>query len=362
MLGCTAIVIAGLSYNNDKFLSYGLILLKKIIGSSFDNQYFPKTRSFRHLIFYLKYFVLIRELLKESLNEIPEYLDEIIFYLGKSYDLFSKTKESFLFNGNHNSNLSDFNKYLNLHRYKFNNSVNEVGGYALLKNKNSMICVDVGSSPSKKFSESYQSGTLAFEFIYKGQKLICNSGYYQDYKNKLNLISKYTASHSTIIIDNKSACSFNLLKNKPSLLSKGLKIQDKNIVFENNLWIIKASHDGYVNNYGVIHERTLEYYPDYYKIRGKDKLIKKNNFKSTNFEIRFHVMPGTKLTKTQDNKNILIELENSGWKFNTNSGSINIETGLYFGTKNKTNENQNICISGITNNKDQQIEWELVKI
>ena len=86
MIGCTAIIITGISYKNERFISYGLNLLKKIITSSFDDEYFPKSRSISQLVFYLKYFVLIRELLKESLNEIPEYLDEIIFYLGKAYN------------------------------------------------------------------------------------------------------------------------------------------------------------------------------------------------------------------------------------------------------------------------------------
>jgi len=79
LLGCIAIIITGLSYANEKFLNYGLELLKKIIINSFDDEYFPKTRSIRQLNFYLKYFVLVRELLKESFNDIPEYLDEIIF-------------------------------------------------------------------------------------------------------------------------------------------------------------------------------------------------------------------------------------------------------------------------------------------
>ena len=134
------------------------------------------------MVFYLKYFVLIRELLKESLNDIPEYLDEIIFYLGKSYYLLLGSEESFLFNGNHVSDLKEFNKYLSLNRYKFKNDGNEAGGYALLQNKNSILCMDIGSSPNKKFSENFQSGTLSFEFIYKGEILICNAGSLQDYK------------------------------------------------------------------------------------------------------------------------------------------------------------------------------------
>ena len=72
------------------FLEYGFKLLQKIIKMSFDNEGFPKSRNIRQLVFYIKYFVLIREWLKESQNEIPEYLNEIIFYLGQSYVLYIK--------------------------------------------------------------------------------------------------------------------------------------------------------------------------------------------------------------------------------------------------------------------------------
>ena len=73
-------------------------------------------------------------------------------------------------------------------------------------------------------------------------------------------------------------------------------------------------------------------------------------------------MPNTKVTKIQDNRTVLIELENSGWRFFTNDGLIDVETGLYFGKKNTYNENQNIFISGNTQKDDQIIEWEISKI
>ena len=363
MIGCTAIIITGLSFNNEKFLSYGLNLLKKIINSSFDNQYFPKSRSIRQLVFYLKYFVLIRELLKESLHEIPEYLDEIIFYLGKAYNFScSSIKKNILFNGNHEEDLSDFDNYLKHHRYKFSSSDYELGGYSILKNNNVVIAMDTGSSPDKKFSENYQSGPLSFEFFFKNNKLISNSGYFQDYQHQLNRISKSTATHSTLIINNSSVCNFKKLKKGPNIIIKGFKTINKNIIYEKNYWKIICSHDGYLTNYGTIHERILEFYPETNKMFGKDKLIKKKNFKPSNFEIRFHLMPNAKVTKTLDNKTVLIELENSGWKFYSNSGSIDVETGLYFGKKNYFSENQNIFISGITQKDDQLIEWEISKI
>ena len=108
MIGCTAITLTGIAYKNNKFLEYGLDLLKKIISTSFDNDYFPKSRNIRQMIFYLKYFILIRELLKDSLNDIPEYLNEIIHFLGKSYDfIWGSLKQGLLFNGNNNSDNKD---------------------------------------------------------------------------------------------------------------------------------------------------------------------------------------------------------------------------------------------------------------
>ena len=41
--------------------------------------------------------------------------------------------------------------------------MNELGGYAILKNKKMVLAMDVGSSPSKDFSKDYQYGALYFE-------------------------------------------------------------------------------------------------------------------------------------------------------------------------------------------------------
>ena len=363
LIGCSAIILTGISYNDEKYLDFGLELLKKIITSCFDTEYFPKSRNIRQLVFYLKYFIILREFLKESSNEIPGYLDEIIFHLGKGYNfVWGSLKQSLLFNGNHNSNLEDFDVYLDYQKYSFKSEKRDLGGYGILKNKNVILGMDIGTAPESKFSENYQSGPLSFEAIYKGGKIICNSGYYQNTKKNLNLISRSTAAHSTLILNNNSVTSFKKnFKNK--ILNKlNFNTLNKNIVCEKNYWLIKCSHDGYLKNYGTIHERSLEFFPEKNKFVGTDKLIKNKNFIPTNFDIRFHLMPTTKVTKTQDKNIILIELENSAWRFYSVNGSIDVETGLYFGNKNDYLENQNIFISGLTEKDDQVIKWEITKI
>ena len=363
MIGCAAITLSGLSYKDQKYLNYGLNLLKEIINTSFDNDGFPKSRNIRQLVFYLKYFILIREWLKESQNEIPDYLNEIIFYLGQNYCfVWQNNNLNFLFNGNHINENYNFDKYLKFHNYKFKNEANEHCGYIILKDKNIVISADLGPPPSKKFSSDYQSGALSLEIFYKNCKLISNCGYFQNYKHQLNSISKSTVTHSTLILDNKSSCS--LKKDQDGILkaNQDLKILKKSSLSQKNYLCIIGSHDGYLKEYGVIHERKIEYFSNKFLFVGTDKLIKKKKFRTSSFEIRFHLEPGTKVTKTQDGNSILIELENSGWKFSCKDHKIDVETGLYFGKKNSFTENQNIFVSGITQKEDQEIKWEINKI
>jgi len=364
MIGCAAIILTGLSYQNkDEHLKTGLELLKKLVKYSFNSDGFPKSRSIRQLCFYLKYFVLIREWFKESQSEIPDFINENIYYLGQAYAFtWQNNKRDLLFNGNHKTNNVDFDHYLKKLGYSFKNQTNELGGYATLSNKKTSLIMDVGSSPDKKFSSNYQAGALSFEIISNGKKLICNSGYFQNHNHQLNELSKSSAVHSTLILDDRSSCKFNKTDNKSSEISHGLKILKKNIVFEKNYWRINASHDGYLKQYGIIHEREIEFYPEQIKFIGHDKIISKNNIKDLKFEIRFHLEPNIKIMKTQNNKSILIELDGEGWKFNSDNNSMNIDDGLYFGKKDSFVDNQNIVISGMTNDENQTIKWEITKI
>ena len=363
IIGCSAIILTGLTYKIDKvYLNFGLNFLKKITKYSIDNQGFLKSRNISQQIFYLKYFILIREWFKEALVDIPEYLDEIIYFLGQAYAYFwQNTKVNFLFNGNNNSNNQDFDHYLKRLGYKFKNDSKDYCGYTILQNKKICLAMDTGSSPDLKYSEDYQSGALSFEIVSKGKKLISNCGYHKRQNQKLNQLSRSSAAHSTLIIDDSSSCKF--LKRKDIwVLKTGLKITEKKSIFEKDYWKITAAHDGYLKKYNLIHERSIEFYPEQMAFLGNDRIIKKKTNNNYKFEIRFHLEPSIRLMKTQDNKSILIELDEEGWKFTCDNYDINIDNGLYFGNKNSYIENQNIFISGISNINEENINWEIKKI
>ena len=363
IIGCAAIILVGLCYQDEKnYTNFGLRLLKKISNLVFDNYGFPKSRNIKQLVFYLKYFILIREWFKEAQIEVPEHINETIYYLGQGYAFtWQNIKSDILMNGNNISNNQEFDEYLKRFNYSFKNENKEFGGYAILYNKKISIAVDIGPTPNFKFSSKYQSGALSFEINSNGKKLISNCGDYGGKISKLVKLSKSTATHSTLILDDNSSCQYKKYNNNYTI-DNGLRILKKNIIFEKDYWKINASHDGYQKKYNTTHERVIEFFPNEFKFIGTDKIINKRLNFNIKFDIRFHCEPDIKLMKTQSGKAILIELDDEGWKFTCDNFNINIDNGLYFGNKNSYTQNQNIFISGIMNNQNENIVWQLSKI
>ena len=100
---------------------------------------------------------------------------------------------------------------------------------------------------------------MAFELISNKQKIICNSGYGKYLSPKLTSLSRSTAAHSTLYINNTSSCIFQ--KNKSinkiygnSLIEK-LKVISKDYKENKDYYSIIASHNGYEKKFGYIHKK-----------------------------------------------------------------------------------------------------------
>jgi len=369
LICCSSLILVGLTFKNQyKHYKSGLSILQKFIKNNFDNSGFPKSRNPDELMVCLKYLILIKEWIKESQNQVPDYLEEIIFNCGKSYSFLSKNLNQLpLFNGSSEIQNKEFEKYLNYLHYNFNDSSKEKSGYIIFKNKKIVLIMDVGDSPDFKYSKKYQSGCLSFEITSNQEKLICNLGFDINKNNKIKLLSKSTAAHSTLYLNNHSSCifrtSYPFKIYYENMLSEGLKIIKKKIVSEKDFENIIASHNGYQNRYGYIHERSIKFIKKEKIFLGIDNLIKNKKASNTSYGIRFHIYPGIKIVKTKNSQSILLSLKNGeGWKFNCHNKEVLIEKGIYLGNKNKVVENENIYISGMTNGDNQIIKWSFEKI
>ena len=181
-------------------------------------------------------------------------------------------------------------------------------------------------------------------------------------------MSRSTAAHSTLYINDTSSCIFqkNKFINKTygnSLLQKH-KIIKKNYTENKDFYSIIASHNGYEKQFGYIHTRSIKILKKEDKIFGQDELKKtKNSLNSLSYFIRFHIYPNIKIVKTKAGNSILISLSNGeGWLLNCKTNDFQIEKNIFLGNKNKIINNESVSISGNINKEIVLIKWEIERV
>ncbi len=207
---CAGIILSGMIFEeNNSNYKIGIKELEKFIKNYFDEDGFPKSRNPEDVFICLKYLILIREWLKEGQKSIPDFLNDIIRKCGNCYAMLSFANKQFpLFNGATEINYKDYDIFLKNLKYKFINKNNSVAGFTKIKKSKFEFIIDCGNPPPDVYAKYYQPGCLAFELISNKQKIICNSGYGKYLSPKLTEISRSTAAHSTLYINDTSSCIF----------------------------------------------------------------------------------------------------------------------------------------------------------
>ena len=367
---CAAIILSGIIFKeNDSNYKIGIKELEKIIKNYFDENGFPKSRNPEEVFICIKYLILIREWFKESQKPIPDFLNEIIYKCGKCYTMLSCSNKQFpLFNGASEINYKDYDIFLKNLKYKFIFKNHEIGDLIKIKKKKFEFFIDCGNPPPNNFAKNYQAGTLSFELISNKQKIICNSGYGKYLSPKFTSLSRTTAAHSTLYLNDTSSCTFQKNKSINKVYGNSLvqkhRIINKNYTEDKDFYSVVASHNGYEKRFGYIHTRSIKILKKEDKIFGKDELKKTRNYSNPLiYFIRFHIYPDTKIVKTKAGNSILISLTNGeGWLLQSETNEFYIEKSIYLGNKNKIINNESVSISGNINKEIISIKWEINRV
>ena len=367
---CAAIILSGMMFKeNESNYKIGIRELEKVVKNYFDDDGFPKSRNPEEVFICLKYLILIREWFKEAQKPIPDFLNEIISKCGSCYAMLSCSNKQFpLFNGATEINHKDYDTFLKNLKYKFISKNYEVSNLIKIKKKKFEFFIDCGNPPPTSFTKYYQAGCLAFELNSNKQKVICNSGYGKYLSPKLASLSRSTASHSTLYINDTSSCIFQKNKFINKVYGNSLveehKVIKKSYIEEKDFYSITASHNGYEKKFGYIHTRSIKISKKEDKIFGHDELKKTKNYSNPLiYFIRFHIYPNIKIVKTKAGNSILISLSNGeGWLLQNQTKSFQIEKNIFLGNKNKIINNESVAISGNINEEVISIKWLIERV
>ena len=228
-----------------------------------------------------------------------------------------------------------------------------------------MILIDIDKPPQKKFSKSYQSGPLSFEYFLDGIKIITNSGFGNHISKKAELLSRLTACQSTLTINDTSITKFE----KNEMINKvfGNSIQDsfKSFDFlpknEDGLVGCSASNNGYEKKFGCTHKREIYVDKENNLLKGTDHIFKSKDGYPIRYAFRFHINPELDVVKTISGNSALIQIsKNKSLLFTTSDENLEIEKSIFLGEK-KIVDNACITISGNLVNKNKVFNWEIRK-
>tara|TARA_Y200000002_G_scaffold253899_1_gene210427 strand:+ start:664 stop:2310 length:1647 start_codon:yes stop_codon:yes gene_type:complete len=363
----TALILSGLVFKEyEENYEYSLKELEKLIETFFDDKGFPLTRSPNDLLNYTKYFLLIKEVIKDAQKYVPDILENIIEKnLECLKQITTPTNSLPLFNGSVEKDLTNFYEYINHFKIKIKKQKIATGNIYVLKNKKDVIYFEAGDPPQKNYSSCYQSGPLSFEYFCDDQKVITNSGFGVNISKKARFLSRFTSSQSALCLNDTSIVGFEKsnMMNKAYgfLIKRDFKILDLEHINDSNETRIKAGHDAYLKNYGCIHNRAISIDKIKNKIVGQDNLMRKSINSRVKYDVRFHLYPGITAVQTLGGSNLLIQInKNKALLFSSNEKSLKIEKSVFFGGQ-KVLDNYCIVISGILENNEKTINWEIVK-
>ena len=361
----TAITLTGLVFKEfEGNYEIGIKEIENLVKNFFDSNGFPLSRNPDDLIFFSKYFIFCKEVIKDSQKYIPEFLDDIIEKNLNCINFIKTPNDSLpLFNGAASLKISQIDKYLE--NSKTNNKDNNLGGLFKIKHKNHFVIMDIDKPPQKKFSKSYQSGPLSFEYFLDGTKIITNSGFGGHISKKAELLSRLTACQSTLTINETSITKFekNEMINKVfgNSIQNSFKSFDVSEINESDLIGCSASNNGYEKKFGCTHKREVYLDKRDNFLKGIDHIFKAKDGYPIRYAFRFHINPELSVIKTMSGNSALIQIsKNKSLLFTINDENLDIEKSIFLGDK-KTIDSTCITISGNLVNKNKTLNWEIRK-
>lgn len=231
-------------------------------------------------------------------------------------------------------------------------------GYHRMTAGKTLALMDCGTVPGGAFSTSAHAGCLALEFSSGSHRIVVNCGAAGASHIEWDAALRATAAHSTLSVGDASMANLiapgiarDLLG--PRMLGGPTIVETRRVETPQG-WCVEASHDGYMNPYGVRHERQITISRQGLAVTGVDRLFPTaGRARATHpFAIRFHIHPDVRVSASQGG-GILLKLPNGeGWRFRTGAQML-VEESIYIGGETLRRTDQLVLTGAV---KDQPVE------
>jgi len=257
-------------------------------------------------------------------------------------------------------------------------------GYQRMPAGTTLVITDTGAPPPGLHSHMAHAGCLSFELSSGKSRIIVNCGATRLLGEEWEAASRATAAHSTLVLSDTS--SARVLQNRlsrallgPRILEGPTHVESGREESDGNI-LIKASHNGYADLFGLIHRRSLYLSANGEDMRGEDvvepALVRRampwqrrfwrKTPESLPFTLSFHLHPEARASLAHDGSHVLIRLpKGEGWQFRLKSSGetdLKIEESVYLGSGDSTRRGERISVTGHVFRGEARLNWALKKV
>ena len=128
--------------------------------------------------------------------------------------------------------------------------------------------------------------------------------------------------------------------------------------------MLRATHDGYAERFGIVHERFVSLSADGNKLDGEDVFLPSTGAALSEdaedyFAIRFHLHPAIRASRLTDGRGVVLLLPNRDvWNLNTHEDVVVVEESVYLAGQEGPRRTTQVVVYGQARGR-QRVHWTL---
>jgi len=228
-------------------------------------------------------------------------------------------------------------------------------GYQRLEAGRAVLIMDTGRPPPIDLSADAHAGCLSFELSTK-HRIVVNCGMPEIGKANWRDVARATAAHSTVTFNDASSCRFLDARSFRRLFGSPIVDGPRTVEVQredhDNGLSLRTSHDGYLQRFGIVHQRSLVLAPDGNRLDGEDQFYPAEGDVLANktldkFAVRFHLHPRVGATRQADGHSVVLALpDNEVWTFDAYEHQVALEESVYLAGQDGPRRTFQIVIFG----------------